>query len=162
VLAGDSFKDLPVDGSDGSLRSPLSQLLEQILKSPVIRMLRADSFESSVCNGVSFFRIGQKIINALGEFIRTIEYDDFLTDAKILFKVLSGFSEQATTCTWHFEYARLDLTATVRQQPSKLNARVSEVQGEYRLTVDTQKIRGRDWPCGPTVTEALDVDASGT
>jgi hypothetical protein len=162
VPVGNLFEAQPINGSGGPLSDPLSLFFKQLLKSLVIRMVFADPFESSVRNDIPFLRIGQKIDNALGEFIRTIKDKDLLADAKIIFQILSGFCEQTTSCTGHFEDARLDLSATVRQQPAKLNARVSEVQSDHRLTIETQKIRGRDRPCRPTVTEALDVDASGT
>jgi hypothetical protein len=56
-------------------------------------MLPSDPFESSAGHGIPFLRIVEKISNALGEFILTIEHDDLLIDVEILFEILSGFSE---------------------------------------------------------------------
>jgi hypothetical protein len=146
VPANNLFKSRPVEGFEGTLSDLWSQVFKQCLKALIICMFSAHPFESSVCNGIPFSRIGQKVRNAVGEFVRTIEHDDFLADAKILFEVLSWFSEQTTAGAGHFKYARLDLTTTVRSQPAKMNARVSEVQSEHRLPVDAKKIRGRDRP----------------
>jgi hypothetical protein len=83
VPAGGRFKGRPIDGSAGTLSDSPSQRPQQIIESPVVRMLLADPLESSTRNGIPPLRMSQQRFHSANQSVMALKYKNLLINIEI-------------------------------------------------------------------------------